>query len=198
MKKYLSLYILFFTHICLALNPGDQVQDFTLMNQLDQKVKLSDYKGKFIILEWFNSGCPYVQKHYKSQNMQTIQRLYQNNPNVVWLTIVSSAKGKQGYFSDANQALDIMNKWQMASSHLLRDVDGKVGQLYGAKTTPHIFIVGPQQKLRYMGAIDSIASSDPKDIGKARNYITASMSKLLLQQEPRPAKTKPYGCSVKY
>ncbi len=181
-----------------AYNPGDIASDFELKSHTGEQVKLSQFSGKFIILEWFNDGCPYVQKHYRSGNMQAIQNLYAENDNVIWLTISSSAKGKQGYLGSIKSMTTIRNQLKMKSRHLLDDSEARIGKIFGAKVTPHIFILDPKRVVRYVGAIDSISSSNPKDIKRARNYITSSMSKLLLQQNPKPAKTRPYGCSVKY
>ncbi len=177
---------------------GKSAPDFSLEDQNGKKVKLSDYKGKFIVLEWFNHGCPFVVKHYGSNNMQTIQKLYAKNEQVKWLTIVSSAEGKQGYLASTSEAKAKMKEVGSAADHLLRDTDGKVGQLYGAQTTPHMFIIDTEFKLQYMGAIDSKKSANPKDIATAKNYVTAGLSKLMLKEKPNPQKTKAYGCSVKY
>lgn len=181
-----------------AINPGENAVDFELKNQMDKTIKLSDYKGKYIILEWYNRGCPYVKKHYSGGNMQAMQKLYAANEQVVWLSIVSSTQGKQGYFASAKQSLEQMQVSASKADHVLRDLDGKVGQAYQAKTTPHMFIIDPNFKIRYVGAIDSIASADPADIKKADNYVTMAMSKLMLGENPKPSKTRPYGCSVKY
>ncbi len=195
--KYIFSFILSI-QAAFALNPGDKAIDFTLKDQSGTNITLSSFKGKFIILEWFNVDCPYVKKHYSSKNMQTIQKIYQGNDEVVWLTINSSAKGKQGHIADDKMAMEMRNKVGMKSDYLLRDPSGKTGQAYGAKTTPHIFIIDHKFQIRYAGAIDSIASADTADIGKARNYITASMSKIMLQTDPDPAKTRAYGCPIKY
>ena len=130
--------------------------------------------------------------------MQTIQNAYKENKNVKWVTIVSSAKGKQGYLADSSAALAKMKEEGMNSDFIIRDTDGKIGQMYGAKTTPHMYVLGFNQEIEYVGAIDSVASADPADIKGAKNYITSAVSKVLLQEKPSPQKTKPYGCSVKY
>ncbi len=197
-SRLFIVFFFFFSVSSYALNPGDEAKDFSLMNQNGKMVKLSDYKGKLIVLEWFNHGCPYVKKHYNSGNMQTTQKTYIDNQDVVWLSIISSANGKQGHLKDAKEALSKMKEVGMKSNHLLLDHDGKVGQAYGAKTTPHMYIIGYDFKLAYVGAIDSIASADPSDIAKSTNYVTSSISKIMLKEKPSPSKTKPYGCSVKY
>jgi hypothetical protein len=201
MKTILLIFCLFniFFNIKLyALSPGDEAINFELENQFGKKVKLSDFKGKYIILEWYNHGCPYVKKHYGSGNMQTLQKLYFENDLVTWLTIVSSAPGRQGYLESSDALKGKMKEINSFANHMLRDNEGLVGLAYGAKTTPHVYIIDNKFKVQYMGAIDSIASNDPNDIKNAKNYITSSISKLMLQQLPKPQKTKPYGCSVKY
>lgn len=200
MLKFMGLifvYLMFFNHV-YAISPGRSAVDFKLNDQNGKMISLSQFKGKYIILEWYNYGCPYVKKHYESQNMQTLQSLYKDNDLVVWLTITSSAKGKQGYFSSAEESLAKMKDVGSKAKHLLRDERGIVGQTYGARTTPQIVIIDHNFIVRYNGAIDSIASADKSDIGKAINYITSSMSKIMLGKKPSPQKTTPYGCSVKY
>lgn len=196
MKKFLLLLLI--SANVYALNPGVKAPDFTLMNQDGKKVKLSDYKNKIVVLEWFNHGCPFVKKHYSGGNMQGIQKAYQANDNVVWLSIVSSAKGKQGHYASNKEAKAKMEELGSAADHLLLDESGKVGQAYGAKTTPHMYVIGFDGMVKYAGAIDSVRSADPADIKGATNYVTSALSKVLLKEKPNPAKTKPYGCSVKY
>ena len=198
LKLALINSLIFFSLSVQALNPGNDAIDFSLQNQNGETVKLSDFKGKIIILEWFNHGCPYVKKHYNSGNMQATQRIYQENTEVVWLSIISSAKGKQGFMATPKDAKNKMKEVAMASDFLLLDHTGEVGQKYSAKTTPHIYIIGADFKLKYQGAIDSIPSASEADISKATNYITSSVSKIMLKQVPNPSKTKAYGCSVKY
>ena len=196
MKKLLLLLL-----ICsnvYALNPGDKAPEFSLINQDGKTVKLTDFKNKIVVLEWFNYGCPFVKKHYSGGNMQAIQKTYKNNENVAWLSIVSSAEGKQGHFSTAKEAKEKMNDLGSAADHMLLDELGKVGRAYGAKTTPHMYVIGFDGLIKYVGAIDSVRSADPADIKDATNYVTSALSKVLLKDKPNPSKTKPYGCSVKY
>ena len=193
-----SLLLFLISFSVFAVNPGDKAPEFKLMGHNGSEVSLNQFKGKYIVLEWYNSGCPYVRKHYDSNNMQATQKLYQENDQVVWLTIVSSAKGKQGYLADAKEAKAQFEKEGAASDFLLLDPTGEVGKAYGAKTTPHIFIINPELKLAYVGAMDSDSSYQQSAIKGATNYVTSSMSKLMLNENPDPAKTKPYGCSVKY
>jgi hypothetical protein len=181
-----------------SLNPGSIAIDFSLKDHLGKTVKLSDYKGKFIVLEWYNRGCPYVRKHYNSGNMQAVQNLYKANPIVKWISIISSTSNKQGHINSQEELLEQFYLDGFKADHLVRDLDGSVGRLYRAKTTPELIIINDKFKVAYRGAIDSIASSDKADIRKAKNYVTSGMSKLLLQKNPNPQKTKPYGCSIKY
>lgn len=194
----IAIFLFLFSLSAWAVNPGDVAPEFKLTNQAGAQISLSDFKNKIVVLEWFNNGCPFVKKHYGPGNMQTIQATYKDNPNVVWLTIASSAKGKQGHIADASEAKAMLAQMNSKADHLLLDHAGSVGQAYGAKTTPHMFIIGFDGKVAYAGAIDSIASADSDDIKEATNYVTSAVSKILLKEAPNPAKTKPYGCSVKY
>jgi hypothetical protein len=189
--------LIYSTHL-LAMSPGESAIDFELRDQNDSVVKLSQFKNKYIILEWYNYDCPFVKKHYESQNMQTLQKLYKDNDLVTWISIISSAKGKQGYLETAKDVRAKMNEVGSHADFVLRDIDGKVGRAYEARTTPHIFIIDHKFKVQYAGAIDSIPTADTADLTKAKNYITSSMSKIMLNEKPSPQKTKPYGCSVKY
>jgi peroxiredoxin len=170
--------------------------DFSLQNSSGETVTLSDYKGKYVVLEWTNHLCPYVQKHYSSDNMQSLQQKY-SGKEVVWLSIISSAPGKQGYVS--NEEADQLTESRDASpTHVLLDPEGTVGKMYAAKTTPHMYIIDPSGDLRYAGAIDSIKSANPADIEKADNYLDLGMLALLAGQEVSNKLTPPYGCSIKY
>ena len=179
-----------------ALNIGDQAPNFTLVSHQDKKISLQDFKNKVIVLEWFNKGCPFVKKFYESSSMQKWQTEL-TKKGIIWLTISSSAKGKQGHetISEVNKT---RKRWQINSTYNLLDHEGKVGQQYGAKTTPHIFVIDQKNQLAYQGAIDSILSADAEDIPKAMNYLTAATAALLNKTEIKIKKTKPYGCSVKY
>jgi len=179
-----------------AVKVGKDAPDFTLTDSKGKERRLSDFKGKIVVLEWYNRDCPYVKKHYGAGNMQRTQDAV-TSKGAVWLTINSSAKGKQGHV-DGKAFEALMKQDKGAPSHLLLDHDGTVGKLYGAKTTPHMYVIDPAGKLRYMGAIDSIPSADPADIAKARNYVLAAVDALAGNQRVETASTKPYGCGVKY
>lgn len=194
-----SLFLLFFISFNLyALSPGTKAPDFKLTNQEGREVKLSDFKGQYIVIEWYNGGCPYVRKHYDSKNIQTLQNLYKHNKLVTWLTISSSAKGKQGFVLNSKKAKGILESEKSGADHFLLDAKGVVGHLYDAASTPYFVIVNHDGIIAYTGAIDSIASAKISDIKKAKNYISSGMNKLLLGEKLNPQKTKAYGCSVKY
>lgn len=169
---------------------------FELKNQEGRMVGLDDYKGKTVILEWYNQDCPFVRKFYDAQKMQELQAKAKSE-GFVWLTIASSAVGKQGHLTQESAKERIKIEGSNAA-HILLDASGKVGQAYGAKTTPHMFVIGTEGRVLYDGAIDSISSANSNDIEKAQNYIEMAMSNLKASQEIKVAKTKPYGCSVKY
>ena len=175
---------------------GEKAPDFELVDSNGKSHKLSSFSGKVVVLEWFNKGCPYVQKHYESQNMQSLQKKY-TDAGVVWLTVISSAPGKQGFEvgAEANQT---RADWKIASTATLLDPKGEVGRLYAAKTTPHMYIVDTKGALVYNGAIDSISSSKKEDVSKAENYVAGALDLLNAGKPVKLASTKPYGCSVKY
>lgn len=176
---------------------GSPAPDFTLVDSNGKSHSLSSFKGKTVVLEWFNKGCPYVQKHYKSSNMQALQKKY-TDQGVVWLTIISSAEGKQG-FETAADAGKTRGEWKIASTATLLDPKGEVGdKLYKAKTTPHMYVIDAKGTLVYNGAIDSISSSDPADIPKSENYVASALDLVAAGKAVKTATTKPYGCSVKY
>ncbi|WP_016957325.1 thioredoxin family protein [Catenovulum agarivorans] len=197
-KQFISLAALAFVS-CFAhaeINIDASAPNFSLTNEQGQTVSLSDYQGKYVVLEWTNHKCPYVVKHYDSGNMQSLQKKY-TAQDVVWLSIVSSAPGKQGYV-DAAEAQELTKSRSAAPTHVLFDPSGEVGKLYGAKTTPHMYIIDKQGKLRYAGGIDSIKSANPADIKKADNYVEQGLSALMSGQTIANKLTPPYGCSVKY
>ncbi len=175
---------------------GQEAPSFKLQNEMGKEVSLSDYKGKIVILEWLNYGCPFIQKHYNSQNMQKTQKELISK-DTVWLSIISSAKGKQGYVT-SSEALKDKKEHKSNASHILLDFKGEVGRAYSAKTTPHMFIIGKDGRVKYEGAIDSIASADQADVKKAINYVTTATKALKTNAKILVEKSRPYGCSVKY
>jgi peroxiredoxin len=179
-----------------AIRVGDPAPGFTAVDSNGKQQHLSDYKGKFVVLEWHNQGCPYTKKHYESGNMQRLQKEW-TAKGVVWLTVISSAQGMQGFVtpSQENQYLKTMNAEPTA---VLMDPGGSLGHLYGAKTTPHMFIIDPTGTLIYNGAIDDHSSSDQSDISKSRNYVSAALQEAMAGKPVTASATPPYGCSVKY
>lgn len=175
---------------------GKAAPTFTLKNTEGKEVSLADYKGKTVILEWTNHLCPFVKKHYESGNMQSLQKTATAD-DIVWLSIISSAPGKQGFVS-ADEANDLTKKRKASPSHVLFDPSGEVGMAYSAKTTPHMYIIDPDGTLQYMGGIDSIPSANQDDIKKATNYVTQAIQELKAGKTISQPKTRPYGCSVKY
>jgi len=169
---------------------------FTLTDAKGAKVSLEDFRGKYVVLEWWNYQCPIVVKHYSSQNMQNLQRKL-TGEGVVWLTICSSAPGKQGNV-DGAKALEVMAGQKGAPTSILLDPTGEVGKKYDAKTTPHMFLVSPKGELLYDGAIDSIPSSNAADIPKAENYVLKAFEESKSGKAVSNPKTRPYGCGVKY
>lgn len=171
--------------------PGFQAVDASGRNR-----SLSEFKGKTVVLEWTNNGCPYVQKHYNSGAMQRLQS-QATKDGVVWLTLISSAPGMQGYLTGP-QARQWKAETKAASTDVLLDPKGTVGRAYEAKTTPHMYIVDKAGKLVYMGGIDDKASSDPESLKGANNYVAAALADVKAGRPVAEAATRPYGCSVKY
>ena len=178
------------------LKVGSEAPAFTLTDIAGKKHSLADYKGKFVVLEWFNEGCPFVKKHYTSGNMQKLQQEY-TGKDVVWLSIASSAEGQQGYMTPET-APKTISEWNMNATKVLLDHDGKVGKMYGAKTTPHMFVIDKEGKLVYQGAIDSKATANAADLAGAENYVKVALDSTMAGKPVANASTKPYGCSVKY
>jgi len=179
-----------------AVEPGETAPDFTLKDSKGNSQKLSSFSGKFVVLEWMNPECPFVKKHYSTGNMQSLQKEY-TAKGIVWLSIISSAPGKQGYCTGPQAEANTKDQKAFPTAVLL-DPSGEVGQLYGAKTTPHMFVINPEGKLIYMGAIDSIRSANSSDCAKADNYIRQTLDAALAGKPVPTPETKSYGCSVKY
>ncbi len=189
----------FVTHgVRASVTVGQPAPDFTLTDLDGKSHALSGYKGKTVVLEWHNPDCPFVKKHYeKSGNLPATQKAAVAD-GVVWLLINSGAPGKQGADYTAAQLKEYLGANHSAATAYLNDRDGKVGHLYGAKTTPQIYIIDEKGLLVYNGAIDSIRSADPSDIAKAENHAAAALSALKSGKPVARPVTEPYGCSVKY
>ena len=175
---------------------GQPAPNFQGTDSQGNTINLSDYKGKIVVLEWSNHECPYVVKHYSGGNMQSLQK-ETTDQGIVWLTIVSSAKGKQGH-TTAQEANSVMKAQGAHSTARILDPSGTIGNLYAARTTPHMFVVDTQGIIAYAGAIDSNSSIKSSTIAGATNYVREAVNSLVAGKPVEVASTKPYGCSVKY
>jgi peroxiredoxin len=194
--KLALAFAAFLSLTAYAVRVGDTAPDFTGTDTHGQTHKLSEYKGKFVVLEWTNNGCPYTQKHYASGNMQALQKQW-TGKGVVWLTVLSSAPGEQGYMT-ASQENAYIGKVHADPTAALLDPQGTIGHLYAAKTTPHMFVIDPSGKLIYDGAIDDHPTTDVSDIPTSKNYVSAALTEAMAGQAVATTYTRPYGCSVKY
>lgn len=194
-KSILALLVATGTAVA-APQVGQPAPEFTLTDSNGQSHKLSDFKGKFVVLEWLNHGCPFVVKHYESGNMQNLQKEY-TGKDVVWLSIVSSAPGKQGHMSPEETNRAKAEKGSAATAVLL-DEDGTVGKLYDAKVTPELYVINPAGVLVYAGAIDDKKSTDPADVAGAKNYVKQALDEAMAGKPVSEPSTTAYGCSVKY
>jgi hypothetical protein len=179
-----------------APSVGEAAPDFTLKDASGRTVKLSDYRGKHVVLEWTNPGCPYVQKHYNSGNMPDTQKEAAAQ-GVVWLQVNSTEKASGDYL-EGPKLVAWMKERKAQPTATLLDEEGTAGKAYGARTTPHMYIVDPQGKLVYAGGIDSIASSRAEDIKTATNYVKQGVAEAVAGKPISAATTRPYGCSIKY
>ncbi len=200
--KYLKITVLAFSILSAAFPAaaevavGSAAPEFTLTDSQGTSHSLADFKGKFVVLEWLNHDCPFIKKHYDSGNMQKLQKTYADK-GVAWLSINSSAEGKQGNYP-AEKWNEMTKAKNAAPAAVLLDGDGKVGKAYGAKTTPHMFVINPEGKLIYAGALDSTPSPDPADIPKSENYVQKALDEAMAGQEVSTPSTASYGCGVKY
>ncbi len=175
---------------------GAAAPDFSVTDSNGNTHTVSQYRGKTVVLEWFNPGCPFVKKHYERGNMQKLQEEF-TGKGVVWLTINSSAPFRQGHLT-REEARNQITEWKMKPTALLLDPDGKAGQAYSAKTTPHMFVINPDGKVIYQGAIDSKATTKPEDIAASTNHVKVALDEAMAGKSVTTASTRPYGCSVKY
>ena len=175
---------------------GGAAPDFSLTDAKGKTHSLAQYKGKYVVLEWFNPECPFVKKHYGSGNMQKLQEEY-TSKGVAWLTIDSNAPGTEGNLS-ADAASKVTTGWKTQQTALLLDPEGKAGRAYGAKNTPNMVVINPEGKIVYEGAIDSKATPNPADIPNSTNYVKVALDESLAGKPVTTSTTKPYGCSVKY
>jgi len=199
MKTVLLAFIsLTATTLMAADSPpvGATAPDFKLSDAAGKTHSLSEYKGKYVVLEWFNPDCPFVKKHYGSGNMQKLQSEY-TGKGVVWLSIDSNAPGLEGNLTP-EQAQKVMKDWSTKQTALLLDPEGKAGRAYNARNTPHMFVINPEGKIVYEGAIDSKATPNPADIPSSTNYVKAALDESMGGKSVSNSNTRPYGCSVKY
>jgi peroxiredoxin len=201
MTKLARLFVLSLLAVpALALadaKVGEPAPDFTLKDSNNKTVKLSDHAGKdIVVLEWLNFDCPFVRKHYDTKNMQGLQEKY-TGKGVKWYSIVSSGPGQEGNFPP--KELNARNKKDGGHmTAILMDYDGKVGKAYGAKTTPHMFVIGKDGKIAYMGGIDDKKSTDKEDVKTAKNFVAAALDEMAASKAVTVASAPAYGCSVHY
>ena len=180
----------------LALKPGEAAPEFHGTDSNGKTQSLAQYRGRFVVLEWANQGCPYEQKHYKSGNMEALQKQW-TAKGVVWLSVISSAPGEQGYVTPPEEN-EYLAKMHAAPTAAVLDPTGVIGRLYGAKTTPHMFVIDPQGKLVYEGALDDQPTPDPASLKIAHNYVSEALEDAMAGKPVPTPVTRPYGCSVKY
>ncbi len=198
-KSILTILASLATTTLLALDSppvGNAAPDFSLTDAKGQTHSLSQYKGKYVVLEWFNPECPFVKKHYGSGNMQKLQEEY-TSKGVVWLTIDSNAPGSEGNMTP-EQAEKVTTAWKTHQTALLLDPEGKAGRAYGAKNTPNMVVISPEGKIAYEGAIDSKATPNPADIPSSTNYVKVALDESLAGKPVTTTNTRPYGCGIKY
>lgn len=198
MKNLLTATVLALASVaaCAAATVGQPAPAFSAVDTSGKAVNLADFKGRHVVLEWVNPGCPFVLKHYSSANMQGTQK-EAGAKSVVWLAINSTARDADDYRAPAAMA-QWMQAHKAAASATLMDSDGRIGRAYGARTTPHMFIIDPQGTLVYAGGIDNKPSSDPADIAGATNHVKVALAQTLTGKAVSQATTRPYGCSIKY
>jgi peroxiredoxin len=195
-RRLLSLALIALTIPALAVIPGAPAPDFKGTDSNGIQHSLSEYRGKYVVLEWANKGCPYDQKHYLSGSMENLQKEW-TAKGVVWLSVISSAPGTQGYVtsSEENEYIKTMH---VASTAVLLDPTSAIARLYEAKTTPHMFVIDPAGKLIYQGAIDDKPTTDQADLKGADNYLNDALNASMSGKPVAVTSTRPYGCSVKY
>ncbi len=186
----------FATTVSAAPQVGQPAPAFTATDTKGQRHSLSDFRGKTVVLEWTNHGCPYVQKHYETGNMQALQK-DATEDGIVWLSVISSAPGTQGHVSSA-RADELTRSRDAAPTAVLLDTAGRVGKAYGARTTPHMYVINPEGTLMYTGAIDDRPTARHSDIEGARNYVREALAAMADGGDIPKKVTRAYGCSVKY
>ena len=191
-----ALSLALVANVVLAAGAGQVAPDFVVSDSAGKAVRLSDYQGKFVVLEWTNPDCPFVQKHYNSANMPALQKEW-GARDVVWLTVNSTNRSSSEYKTGAQ-----MDSWMhahgAAQKAVLIDADSTTGIKYAAKTTPHMFVIDPKGEIVYAGAIDDKRSTRPEDTKTATNYVRVALNEAMAGKPVTTPNTAPYGCSVKY
>ena len=195
-RKLLALALATLTLPAFAVAPGTIAPDFKGTDSNGVQHSLSDYRGKYVVLEWANKGCPYDQKHYLSGSMENLQKEW-TAKGVVWLSVISSAPGQQGYVTPSEENTYLKTMHAVPTAALL-DPTSNIARLYEAKTTPHMFVIDPTGKLIYQGAIDDKPTTEQQDLKGARNYLNEALTSAMAGKPVSVASTRPYGCSVKY
>lgn len=191
-----GLLVVFLSSTASAVKVGEPAPEFTVKDSKGNHHRLSDGSGKFIVLEWHNQGCPFVQKHYETGNMQKLQKEW-TAKGVVWFTVISSAPGKQGHMTGSQADAYVSDK-RAAPTAVLLDETGTMGRAYGAKTSPHMIVVNSRGLVTYNGAIDDKPTTEKSDVPGARNYVSAALTEAMAGKPVTTATSQPYGCSVKY
>ncbi len=201
MKKIYKIFIVFLVTILTsnanAYNVGEQAPDIKTKDINGQEFNLSEKKGNIIVLEWNNPVCPFVRKHYETNNIQNLQKTY-TEKGIIWVTINSSAEGKEGYFKNDIDAKGWFVSAGLSANHYIRDKFGEIGKNYRATSTPQFFVINKEGIIAYAGAVDNIPSASKNDVTKAENYVAKALDELLEGKEVNNKITTPYGCSVKY
>ena len=195
-RKLLSFALALTAIPTFAVAPGAPAPDFKGTDSNGVQHSLSEYRGKYVVLEWANKGCPYDQKHYLSGSMENLQKEW-TAKGVIWLSVISSSPGEQGYVTPSEENAYIKSM-HVASTAVLLDPTGTIGRLYSAKTTPHMFVIDPTGKLIYEGAIDNKPTTYQADLKGAQNYLNDALNASMAGKPVAVESTRPYGCSVKY
>jgi hypothetical protein len=195
-KRTVMAAMIAITFSAYAAQIGNQAPDFHGTDSNGKTESLDQYRGKFVVLEWHNHDCPYTVKHYESGNMQSLQKQW-TAKGVVWLTVISSAPGQQGYV-DAGQENAYLKRMGAQPTAAILDPKGDIGHMYDAKTTPNMYVIDPSGKLIYAGAIDDHPTTELSDIKASKNYVSAALKEAMTGQAVQTPVTRPYGCSVKY
>ncbi len=206
MKNHIIYVVVAFLIILLAgsalavsaqvVGVGEKAPDFTLTDMHGESHTLSDYEGRFVVLEWLNHDCPFVVKHYATGNMQMLQETY-GEKGVVWFSIISSAPGRQGYLEPV-EAQEITDEKNAKPKAVILDPEGEVGRAYDARVTPHMYIINPEGNISYMGGIDDTPTTNHEDVEGARNFVSEALGLLLEGESVEVTTHQPYGCTVKY